>query len=220
MTSSLGAAVVHGKAAYFSQGRNVYSYTLARDEWTELQKCGYERFALAVINNKVTTIGGWSDDIAINTLTSWHGGGLFGWGTVWRELFPPMPTARVKPATVTTSTHLIVAGGMTRLCGGALSITEIFDTNTLQWSSARCTPKALKYPCMSLCGEHLYLSQHNTVFSCSIEEILKSCKPATTSSSDGGGVWSKLENIPVSSYWTVLTTLHEGKNPRHRGQCQ
>ena len=202
MSTYRGSAVVHGNTAYFSRYHNVYSYTLANDEWTSLPRCEYLRFGLAVVNDKVTTIGGWSGiTVATNTLLC-----LEDQGTKWRELFPPMPTARDRPATVTTPTHLIVAGGEIRLI--PLSHVEILDTNTLQWSSASSSPKALGYPHMTLCGEHLYLSEDNTIFSCSVEELLKSCKPASTTSSDGDSVWNKLADIPVP-YWASLTTLRE-----------
>ena len=198
MSASLGSAVVYGNTAYFSRGYSVYSYTLASNEWTELQPpCEYERFGLAVVNDKVTTIGGWGDGAATNALSSWHGG-LLGWGARWKELPSHMPTARVRPATVTTPTHLIVAGGMTRLDGYGLSTIEILDTNTLQWSSASRSPETLQLPHISLCGEYLYLSQDNAIFTCSVEELLKSCKPSS--------VWTKLTNIPVQ-YEMSLSTL-------------
>ena len=134
----MGAAVVHGNTAYFSQDYYVYSYTLASDEWTTLPPCEYGCFGLAVVNDKVTTIGGWSD-------MCWSSGKttniilcLEDQGTKWRELLPPMPTARYRPAAVTTPTHLIVAGGE-----AGITHVEILDTITLQWSSASSSPQAL-----------------------------------------------------------------------------
>ena len=170
-----GSAVVHGNTAYFSQDYNVYSYALASDEWTTLPKCEYSEFGLAVVNNKVTTIGGWRRKPTSVLLC------LEDQGTKWRELLPLMPTARYRPAAVTTPTHLIVAGGRTKLIFTALSSVEILDTITLQWSSASSSPKALSYPHMSLCGEDLYLSKDNTIFSCSVENYssLASLPPPT-----------------------------------------
>ena len=189
--------VVHGNTAYIpGVDNNVYCYTLASDEWTKLLPSEYEHFGMAVVNGKVTTIGGSCRGKSTNILLC-----LEDQGTKWRELLPPMPTARVMPATVTTPTHLIVAGGQ-KMNGRSLSSIEILDTNTLQWSSASSSPEALGCPHMSLCGEHLYLSGHNTIFSCSVEELLKSCKPASTLQS----LWRKLADIPVR-YHASLTTL-------------
>ena len=198
--SAVGASVVHGNTAYFSRDNNVYSYTLAKDEWTTLPPCDYKWFSMAVVNDKVTTIGGRSGFRATNTLLC-----LEDQETQWREVLPPMQTARTRPAAVTTPTHLIVAGGET-IRGSALSIVGILDTNTLQWSSAISSPEAVGCPHMTLCGEHLYLSKNNTIFSCSVEELLKCCKPASTKRSDSDSVWNKLADIPVQ-YYTSLTTL-------------
>ena len=196
MTTYYGTAVVHGNSAYFAHMNSVYSYTLAKDEWM-FQQCEYERFGMAIVNDKVTTIGGCTwDSRATNTLVCLEDQG--------NELLPPMPTARIRPATVTTPTHLIVAGGTE--VSGVLSTIEILDTNTFQWSSASSSPKALECPHMSLCGEHLYLSEHKTIFSCSVKELLKSCKPEVTSSNDDDSVWTKLADIPVQ-YRASLTTL-------------
>ena len=192
--SMWGAAVVHGNTAYFSQGYNVYSYTLSQDKWTELKQCEYSNFSMAVVNNQLTTIGGWRGYgvTATNTLLSLS--------RSWEELLPPMPTARVLSATVTTPTHLIVAGGQIGL-NHASSVVETLDTNTLQWSSVSSLPEALQYPSMTLCNGQLYLSEHSKIFSCSVEELLKSRKPASTNSS--GSVWTKL-TVP---YYARLTTL-------------
>ena len=197
-----GAAVVHGNTAYFSHGYNVYSYTLSQDKWTQLKQCEYRYFSMAIINNQLTTIGG-----------SQHGGTVT--NTIlclsrsssemkWEELLPPMPTAREGSAAVTTPTHLIVAGGWTGSLGDASSVVETLDTNTLQWSSVSSSPEALLAPNMTLCNGQIYLSEHSKIFSCSVEELLKSRKPASTNRS--GSVWTKLTDIPVP-YWASLTTL-------------
>ena len=60
---------------------------------------------------------------------------------------------------------------------------------------------------MTLCNEQLYLSERNEIFSCSVEKILKSRKPASTNSSAGDfDVWTKLTDIPVP-HWASLATL-------------
>ena len=196
------AAVVHGNTAYFSQYNSVYSYTLSQDKWTQLKQCEYDDFSMAVVNNQLTTIGGDDDDdTATNTLLSLIRSSS---EMKWEELLPPMPTARIWSAAVTTPTHLIVAGGETGLGGDALSVVETLDTNTLQWSSVSSLPEELSVPNMTLCNGQLYLSECSKIISCSVEELLKSRKPASTNSS--GSVWTKLTDIPVP-YAASLTTL-------------
>ena len=177
----------------------MYSYTLSQDKWTKLKQCEYERFSMAVVNNQLTTIGGQHGfTVTFNLLCLSKSSSEM----KWEELLPPMPTPRIWPAAVTTPTHLIVAGGRQR--DDALSVVETLDTNTLQWSSVSRLPEALGAPNMTLCNEQLYLSELGKIFSCSVEELLKSRKPASTNSS--GSVWIKLVNIPVP-YWARLTAL-------------
>ena len=200
--TSYGAAVVHGNTAYFSEGPNVYSYT--QDKWTELQQSKYEDFSMAIIKKQLTTIGGQRGGTATNTLFCLSTSSS---GAIWEDLLPLMPTARLYSAAVTTPTHLIVAGGKIRgEINTGLSVVEALDTNTLQWSSVCSSPITMEYPNVTLCNGQIYLSEHNKIFSCSVEELLKFRKSASTNSSDGGSVWTKLANIPVP-HWASLTTL-------------
>ena len=191
-----GAAVVHGNTAYFSESYNVYSYTLSQDKWTKLLKqCEYRYFSMAVVNNLLTTIGG-LDDSGHNKNTLF----CFSLKKKWERLLPPMPTPRRLSAVVTTPTHLIVAGGV------GLSIVETLDTNTLQWFSVSSLPEAPHNPSMTLCNGQLYISQHCEIFSCSVEELLKSHKPAASINSSDSSVWTRLAGI-LNQYDFSLTTL-------------
>ena len=198
-----GAAVVHGNVAYFRTDYNVYSYTLSQDKWAKLKQCEHTDFSMAVVNNQLTAIGGMRSDTATNNLLCLSRGFFI---TKWEELLPSMPTARAWSTAVTTTTHLIVAGGKTESFGGELSVVETLDTNTLQWSSVGSLPEALGYPNMILCNGQLYFPVHSTIFSCSVEELLKSRKPASTNSGDGDSVWTKLIDTP-RPYYTSIATL-------------
>ena len=195
--------MVHGNTAYFSQYYNVYSYTLSKDKWTKLKQVKYTAFSMAVVNNQLTTIGGKRDLTATNTLLCLSKSSL---KMEWEEFLPPMPTSKTRPAAVTTPTHLIVAGGRTVHDG--LSVVETLDINTFQWSSVGSSPiytasPEYRDPVMTLCNGQLYYFEHSKIFLCSVEELLKSRKPASINSS--GPVWTKLADIPV--YSASLTTL-------------
>ena len=194
--------MIHGNIAYFSQNYSIYSYSPSEDKWSTLTPRRYEAFSLAVVNNMLTTIGGaQTDGAAINSLMSMDK------VMKWRQLLPPMPTARVRPAAVTTPTHLVVAGGRTvkAMYADAVLSTEVLDFSTLQWFSASRSPRRLWFPHMTLCGGYLYLSQDAQIFSCSIKDLLKSCKPSSTKSSDGGSVWTRLTDIPVPCEASLAT---------------
>ena len=164
------AVAVHGNTAYFSEKFNVYSYTLSHDKWTKLKQCNYKDFSMTVINNQLTTIGGMRDSppssvqalylnyVAVNTLLCLS---MSSSEMKWEELLPPMPTHRIFPAVVTTSTHLIAAGGKTRTIHNALSVVETLDTNTLHWTSVRSIPKAMGSPDMTLCKGQLVRTQQD-----------------------------------------------------------
>ena len=184
MESLWGAAVVHGSTAYFSKEHNVYSYTVPENKWTKLPQCEYRYFAMAVINDALTTIGGWTYQFgATNTLLSLS-------GSSWEEVLPPIPTKRIHPAAANTPTHLVVAGGQSTTID--LATVEVLNTKTFQWSTANSLPEAVSFPQMTTCGGCIYLANSdNKVFSCSVEDLLKS-----TNSSDCS-VWTRLASIPT-----------------------
>ena len=150
----------------------------------------------------MTTIGGHRDDkdCATNDLLCLPDNSL---GLL--TPLPPMPTARVRPAAVSTPTHLIVAGGKTKLFGAPLSAVEMLEFNTLQWFACSCSPIPLACPNSTLCGGHIYLSQNKAIFSCGIQELVAS---ASISRSEGRSLWTQLNNIPVP-YSASLTTLRD-----------
>ena len=210
MGSLWGAAVVHGSTAYFSKDHNVYSCTVPENKWTKLPQCKIEYFAMAVINDALTTIGGRDHQYAAtNTLLCLS-------GSSWEEVLPPMPTKRVLPAAANTPTHLVVAGGRN------VATVEVLNTETIQWSTASSLPETLSFHQMTTCGGCIYLvNGDNKVFSCSVEDLLKS-----TISSDGGSVWTRLANIPAQR--SILATLRgcvlaiggrDGVNPTGAIHC-
>ena len=98
MANSRGYAVVDGETgtAYFSQGFNVYVYRVTNNKWTELPQCINELFAIAVVNNLLTTIGGrngptrWFTELITNKINSKS---LLSLGyDGWKEALPPKPT--------------------------------------------------------------------------------------------------------------------------------
>ena len=201
LASYHGAAVVHNNTAYFSIYNEVYLYTILDNMWYQLPCCSnYEFFSMAILNDKLTTIGG-SDDYyrTTNILLS------FSEISTWEKLLPPMPTEREMPAAVTTPTHLVVAGGVSEWC--ALSVVEVLDCQTHHWASATCSPKSLALPNMTLCDGHLYLSQDSTIFCCSVVELLQSSESPSfpESSCDSVSVWKRLSDIPVHSETSTAT---------------
>ena len=195
--------MVHRGTVYVSREERVFAFSVSEDKWTELEPSRYDDFCMAVVHDKLTTIGGYdSKDKGVNYLL------CLTEGTKWEELLPSMSTKRVGAAAVTTPNHLVVAGGRSNgsLSSDVLHGVEVLDLDSCQWFSASSSPQAFQYPHMTLCDGRVYLSDDATVFSCSVEELLKSCKPASTSSSADDSVWTRLANIPVP-HCASLTTL-------------
>ena len=145
---------------------------------------------MEVIHDKLTTIGGRKEDYDTesNVLLT-----LLPGDSIWKKIFPAMPTYRTEPNVVCTHTHLVVAGG------GEYSV-EILDTETLQWVTS-CSLPLSRYICgLTVCAGYLYLSQGMSLHTCSMDELLQ-WKPRSRS------IWTKLPDMYVSS--ASLITLRE-----------
>ena len=187
--------MVHGSTAYFSTFNKVYSYTVPENKWTKLPPWKRVDFAMAVINDALTTIGGLDHKCATtNNLFSLS-------GSSWEEVLPPMPTKREIPAAANTLTHLVVAGGSKSFAGKEpVATVEVLNTDTLQWFTASSLPQVLPSPQMTTCGGCIYLaSSDNKVFSCSVEDLIKSANSSDCS------VWTRLASIPASRMSTLAT---------------
>ena len=151
-----GAAVSHGKMAYFnSEGStSVYSYDSQGQLWQELPDCHSRDSALVMAKDKLTTVGGEQYGRPTNSLASLTGEGK---DSKWVELFPRMPTARYYLAAVCRGRNVIAAGGYGDDGGRILSTVEILDTDLRQWSSAASLPHPMWWASITVCGDLLYL---------------------------------------------------------------
>ena len=211
--SLYGSAVVSDKNAYFSPDSDcILQYTLPENKWTVVYpRCKYLCFAMAIVGNRLTTIGGstniHSTNATTNVLqslsTNWLGA-----GKKWKELPSSMPTKRMCPVAATTEKYLVVAGGGASINDDKLAVVEVMNMETMEWFVASSLPQAVRYPQMTLNGDMLFLCNDNSsTFYCSLNELLiKSCRPNSTSTSDSSPVWTRGANIPVH-LGPGLTTL-------------
>ena len=197
IASFYGSATASGRTVYFSQDKKILSYQLDSDKWS-VQQCQYSHFSLAVIKDKLVSIGGHHDDgkptSAILYLTKTR---------KWENLERSMPTPRILPAVATTSSHLVVAGGknLVSLESNGLTTIEVMNISTLQWTNAGRLPGHIML-ChqMTISGDNLYISNsyNNAIFSCSTQQLLQSelLRPST---------WTRLRSIP-QLYGSSLVT--------------
>ena len=195
-----GAAVAHGSLAYFSarNSHEVFAYNSENNDWSELSGCTQRNFGLAVVNNLVTAVGGWSGGQYTNLLSSFSGG-------EWVTVSPPMPTKRRNTTVISAQNYLIAAGGYG--VGGALSTVEVMDMNTLEWYTAASLPEPVVDMSATVCGGCLYLlggvdknncSTH-AVFTCILDSLIRSCHPPsqTPPHTSEASVWQHVADVPV-----------------------
>ena len=214
-----GAAVVDGNTVYINSGgsNKVYSCQISSgdQQWSTLPDSHYSYFSLAVIDSLLTSIGGRTSQYVssrTNTLLSLTGEGR---ERQWSEVFPPMPTARYNPVSVTIEQDLVVAGGYDG--SKYLDTVEVMNIPTKQWSTTGHMPHPFSSLSAIICGDQLYLGggydeghkPSKSVLTCSLPDLLRpqslGAKLRTLSLANKPGVWRHIKELPVTR--STLTTL-------------
>ena len=220
-----GSTAVKGTVAYFSTvtSKTIYGYDTTSEEWFTLPNCPQQCFALVVLKDTLTAVGGFCSIQATNKLQSLEEKDSSIDSTklrVWTESkFPAMPTMRGRVAAVGTEDFLVVAGGQLAVVaqiGGVLRRVEIMDINTLQWFNACSFPYELTEPSMTLCGSRLYVmggwrtDRTKSVLSCDFQALLesrhnsRSASPPSPSARLESSLWSEIADVPCYAS-TALT---------------
>lgn len=122
-------------------------YDIAANEWCCLPITAYYTFSMALVRGLVTVIGGSSVITATmtNALTSFDEG-----LKKWCVKYPFMPTKRGASSAVSTSTHLVVVGG---ICDDAYTdVVEVLDTSSLLWSKVCQFPRPVSFMSTAACS--------------------------------------------------------------------
>lgn len=186
-----GTACAIGTMVYFNPGGvpDIYCYNYQMKQWSELPRCPSCAFALVVINDVLTIVGGFRSDKLFSFIEG-----------KWVEKYPPMPTKRHWPAAVCTGHSLVVVGGRTGVVKD-LQTVEVMDTNTFQWSTAASLPQSIYSASMTICYDDLYLFGDDSthVYSCSLKALLESCHtPEKISTAQRGSIWKRIKDLSVS----------------------
>ena len=183
--------MVHRDTVYVSRHFDIFAYHVSKDEWNQLPASAYQSFCMAVLENQLTTIGGISrDQKRTNCLYSLVGRT----NKEWDDIYPPIPTHRVCAATLTTPTHLIVAGGRDK---GELNTIEVLSKETYQWSQAINLPEPMGDLQTVLGSGRIFICMQQAFYSHSLEKLLESCYQSAGASAKEG--WSKMADIPTFS---------------------
>ena len=210
-------AVVGGGVVYYREFESIHAYHTTTSSWSLTPDCPiYSGFALAVINETLTTVGGYGMDTKdTDKLLCLTGAGESGEGS-WREEFPPMPTKRYNVSAQCIGTALIVVGGR-KGDNVDLKTVELLNISTRQWHTATELPQPLSKSSMTVCGDRIYLlggvdndkEWTQSVYSCSLTTLLLSLGGRlmrALSRSSSSGTWTKAADLPVSQ--STAVSLH------------
>lgn len=222
-----GSAVVHGSLVYCSTtgSKAVFVYDSNSCAWSTLPECPQQFFALAVVNETLTAVGGFrglSPTGALQSLIVDRSEVRDGYK--WKELLPQMPTKRGRVAVLCAGKHLIAAGGQLAVVGGRLgpgvtsnselgeggyvNKVEMLDTESNQWYTLASLPEAMTEMSISHCGEYLYLlggwsSKDRTkdVFTSHLQTLIRTANKSPKSSSvpahSALNVWQRVADVPA-----------------------
>ena len=211
-----GSAVVDGNTVYMISisSLKIYScqFTSQDLQWSTLPDSEYYNPSLAVIDGSLTTVGGNKYFQYTNSLLSLTGRGG---RRQWSQIFPAMPTPRYQTVSVTTQQTLIVAGGVAK--GENLTIVEVMDIPTKQWTTASHLPHPFGQISGTILGDQLYLAggcvgygePSKSVLTCSVTDLLSPPSLAaglrTLFLAHKTGVWRHVRDLPVTK--STLITL-------------
>ena len=107
----------------------VHCYDLSQDKWTTLPPLLVKWFGLGQINGKLVAVGGQK----VHEKETNEPYAFDEQSQLWRQVIPPMPTARDSPGVLSLQSALIVIGGYTSSSSSSCTNTvEIFKPDTSQ----------------------------------------------------------------------------------------
>ena len=204
-----GSAVVDGNTFYINPFGSLKMHSCkisSRDQqWSTLPDTDCYNSSLVVIDGTLTSVGGKRHGTYTNCLLSLTGRG--GESRRWCEFFPAMPTPRSQAISLTTEHALIVAGG----CTGKknLTVVEVMDISTRQWSTASDLPHPFGQLSGTICGGNLYLAggcieiskESKSMVTCSVTDLLSplslGARLHSLSLASQTTVWRQVRILPV-----------------------
>ncbi len=120
------------------------------DGWSRLPECPVKWFAMAVVNQQLVLVGGYSRYGRYqSTILVWDST-----SQRWTTPYPNMLAARYSPTAVGYQQFLVVAGGYD---GSYLTTVEVLNMSTKRWSTASSLPIGCSWLTPAVVGDTLYL---------------------------------------------------------------
>ena len=182
----------------------VYCYDPSQDNWTTLPPLPVKYFGLGQVNGKLVAVGGWKMGyINTNELFSYNER-----SRKWKQILPPMPTARHSPGVLSLQSVLVVAGGFTSIFEYTDAV-EIFKADASQWYRTDPLPIACTQMSLVAFGNTCYVlggfkrpSHLNQALYASVDDLLNNAIPANQTTHIGStantqSAWKTLANTPT-----------------------
>ena len=182
----------------------VYRYHPPTDQWVRLRRYKCMSFAMAILTNKLTLVGGYNTSTlpskVTNQIAVWEMEGMPR-EYQWTHPYPPMPTPRHSPAVAAYNIWLVVAGG-SKLGRNPLDTVEVLDTTSRQWQSASPLPVSCCNMTSAIVNQQLFLiggSLTTEALAVSLPDIARSSVHTTSTSTSDSVKWRSLPAPPLKS---------------------
>ena len=180
----------------------VYRYHPPTDQWVRLPRYKCMSFAMAILTNKLTLVGGYNTSTlpskVTNQIAVWE---MEGVSWAWTHPYPPMPTPRHSPAVAAYNRCLVVAGG-SKLGRDPLATVEVLDTTSRQWLSASPLPVSCSNMTSAIVHQELFLiggSLTTEALAVSLPDITRSSVHTTSTNTSDSVQWCSLPAPPLKS---------------------
>ena len=209
MSASTSAAHCDSTVYIKPPGEIIYAYSENTFTWSKYASCPISDCPLVIVNTLLTLIGGCDNEKCTNKLLS-----LIGEISEreWSQEFPDMPTKRRGSGALFAGIALIVAGGVGE-DESVLTVIEVLNTETYQWSTATSLPHPLLNSQATVCDGQVYMlggedgrfEPTNSVYTCKLTALLKSTNPKSVTGrikdtlrrSNKSKMWSQIADLPV-----------------------
>ena len=180
----------------------VFCYDPSHDKWTTLPPLPVRWFGLGQVNGKLVAVGGQRRDGA-------RTGKVYTYNErsqQWKQIIPPMPTARNSPGVLSLQSALVVVGGAAY--SYYVAAVEIFKPDTSQWYRTDPLPKAPRDISLVTIGNMCYALggikdpiHLNQALYASVDDLLCNAIPANQTIHDGSSdtllAWKTLPKTPT-----------------------
>ena len=180
----------------------VYVYDINSNQWDRLPTPGQCRGSLQIINSKLTVIGGWDNTTnkITNKVTTYN-------NNSWRNEYPNLLKARVKPGVLTHLDYVIVAGGSLDDITYSDDIELLNYKQSSHWVIARMKlPEAMGLPSLTISDDTLCIVGYSrdtgrtkVTYKVSVDMVTSSAAQLTSNQT---AHWTKLP--PAPHYYTAI----------------